>query len=139
MAAISNRYGRKNVPGPYRSWLESKVADDLTSKGVDFGYETLKLPYLVPSRKATYKPDFILPNGIIVEVKGLFDSADRKKHLLVKEQHPDKDIRFLFSDAANTIGKASKTTYAEWCNKKGFLWAEGEKIPQAWLDEPGPP
>ena len=39
---------------------------------------------------------FRLDNGIIIETKGAFNSADRKKHKLIKEQHPELDIRFMF-------------------------------------------
>ena len=64
--------------------------------------------------------DFILPNGIIIEAKGQFVSSDRSKHKLIKEQHPDLDIRFVFSNSRTRIGKKSKTTYAMWCDRFGF-------------------
>ena len=58
----------------------------------------------------TYTPDFELPNGIIIESKGRFVAADRKKHLLVQKQHPELDIRFVFSNSKAKISKGSKTT-----------------------------
>ena len=33
--------------------------------------------------------------------------ADRKKHLLIKEQHPELDIRFVFSRAGNKLSSKS--------------------------------
>lgn len=118
----------------YRSGLEDKVASELTSKGVSYTYEKVKIKYIKPERQATYTPDFVLDNGIIVETKGRFVTADRQKHLLIKDQHPYLDIRFVFSNAKGRISKLSKTTYADWCNKHGFIYAE-KSIPNAWLKE----
>ena len=97
--------------------------------GVAFSYETEKLTYTV---FRTYKPDFILPNGVIVEAKGYFTSADRTKHLRVREAHPELDIRFCFQNAKNRLNKSSKTTYADWCDKHGFKWCE-KVIPLTWV------
>jgi len=116
----------------FRSGLEEKVAKQLEASGVKVEYETTKIKYVVPESLHTYTPDFILPNGIIVETKGRFVAADRKKHLLIQKQHPDKDIRFVFQNSKNKISKASKTSYADWCNKNGFIYADKE-IPDKWL------
>ena len=59
---------------------------------------------------------------------------DRKKHLLVKEQNPELDIRLVFQSAKSKLRKGSKTTYADYCDKHGIRWAE-KIIPQAWIDE----
>ena len=117
----------------YRSGLEDKVSDQLKKSGVEFSYETFKIKWTLLEHK-TYTPDFILPNGIIVETKGRFVTADRKKHLLVREQHPELDIRFVFSNSKAKISKRSKTSYADWCNKNKFQFAD-KLIPQEWLDE----
>lgn len=98
-------------------------------------YEVYALPFVQPEKARTYTPDFWLPNGIVVETKGRFLTDDRQKMKLVKEANPDIDIRFVFSRAMQTITKTSTTTYAMWCEKYGFPWAEGS-VPQAWLDEP---
>ena len=45
-----------------------------------------------------YIPDFVLDNGIIIETKGLFTSEDRRKHIEVQKQHPELDIRFVFTN-----------------------------------------
>jgi hypothetical protein len=87
-----------------------------------------------PEKKAKYTPDFLLPNGIIVETKGRFLTEDRQKHLLIQAQHPELDIRFVFSNSRARISKASSTTYAMWCEKHGFRYAD-KLIPQAWLME----
>jgi hypothetical protein len=98
---------------------------------VEYEYESLNLAYSIPH---TYTPDFRLANGIIIEGKGLFDSADRTKHLAVKKQHPALDIRFVFSRSASPLYKGSKSTYATWCEKNGFKYAD-KLIPEAWLNE----
>lgn len=117
----------------YRSGLESKVSAQLSEAGVDFEYETFKIEYQVNETRK-YTPDFRLPNGIIVETKGRFVAADRKKHLLVQQQHPDLDIRFVFTNSKAKLNKGAKSTYADWCQKHGFLYSD-KTIPEDWLNE----
>ena len=74
-------------------------------------------------------------NGIIVETKGRFVPADRRKHLKVKEQYPKLDIRFVFTNSKTKINKGSKTSYSDWCKRHGFLYAD-KVIPESWLEEP---
>ena len=89
---------------------------------------------MIPASNHSYTPDIILPNGIILEVKGRLVKADRDKHLLIKEQHPNLDIRFVFQCANNKIRKGSKTTYAQWCEKNDIKWCE-KIVPDSWLKE----
>jgi hypothetical protein len=35
----------------------------------------------------------------------------------------------------NTLTKTSKTTYAQWAEKNGFLWAASHDIPLDWFDD----
>ena len=118
----------------FRSGLEEKIAEFLTSKGVKFTFETLKVPYVKPETKHIYTPDFILGNGIIIETKGRWLLEDRKKHILIRKQHPNLDIRILFQNANAKISKGSKTSYADFCEKHGIPYAHRE-IPWAWLKE----
>lgn len=118
----------------YRSGLEAAVADQLQKLGVTAEYESIRVPYEVPATLRHYTPDYILPNGIVVETKGRFTLDDRKKHLNIQEQYPDLDLRFVFSNPLCTIHKGSKTTYADWCDKYGFLYAH-KFVPQAWVEE----
>ena len=113
----------------FRSGFEERIASQLRRCGIKYTYESLVIEY---KRLSTYTPDFILPNGIIIETKGRWVTEDRTKHLLIKEQHPDLDIRLLFQNAYNKIRKGSKTTYAMWCEKKGILYAH-KQIPKSWL------
>jgi len=118
----------------FRSGLEERLADQLTSLGVSYEYETLVVKYVRPEKTHRYTPDFILSNGIIIEGKGRFLTKDRQKHILVKQQNPDLDIRFVFSNPKQRISKISKTTYAKWCITNGFLYAK-QAIPKEWLKE----
>jgi hypothetical protein len=118
----------------FRSGLEERIARELESQGVPVKYEAETISYTKPSRPSRYTPDFILPNGIIIETKGRFVAADRQKHLLVQAQHPDLDIRFVFSNSRTKLYKGSPTTYAKWCEKHGFKYAD-KSIPQEWIRE----
>jgi hypothetical protein len=119
-----------------RSGFEKKVAKYLEQNKIPFEYETLKVPYTIPVKKKTYNPDFILPNGIIVEAKGLLARDVREKMALVAEQNPDLDIRILFM-RDNKIAKNSKTRYSDWCKKRNIKYAVSEDghIPEAWILE----
>jgi hypothetical protein len=119
----------------YRSGLEEENGARLQEfYGEPAPYETVVIRYRI-ERDGRYTPDFPLHNGIVVETKGRFLSADRAKHKLIKVQHPDLDIRFVFSNPRAKLGKRSKTTYADWCERNGFKWAS-RTIPDEWLEEP---
>jgi hypothetical protein len=124
---VATKYG-------FRSGLEERIAEQLDQLGVEYTYEKVKLKYIRPASEHIYTPDFVLANGIIVETKGRFLLADRMKHLMVKKHNPDLDIRFVFSNSNARISKTSKTTYAMWCRKHGYQFAD-KTIPQEWLNE----
>ena len=117
----------------FRSNYEREQCTLLDDAGVPFEYETMNLYYEV-SETRKYTPDVILPNGIILELKGRFTTADRKKMLLVIKQHPDLDIRMVFQRHKNKLFKGSKTTYSEWCDKHNIKWAD-KIIPLEWTKE----
>lgn len=118
----------------FRSGLEERIAEQLDKAGVEYTYEKLKLDYVKPASKHVYTPDFVLANGIIIETKGRFLLTDRQKHILVKRHNPTLDIRFVFSNSNARISKASTTTYAQWCIKNGFKYAD-KTIPEEWMNE----
>lgn len=118
----------------FKSGLEESISKQIASKGIKVEYETEQVSYIIPASEHNYHPDFRLPNEIRVETKGRFVLADRKKHLLVKSQHPELDVRFVFTNSKNKISKKSKTTYAMWCEKHGFKYADKE-IPNSWFEE----
>ena len=121
----------------YRSGLENKVSEQIIKANVHLSYEEDKILYIHPSRKSTYTPDFKLPKlggFFYVETKGRWVVADRQKHLLIRQQHPDLDIRFVFSSSNSKLYKGSPTTYGDFCKKHGFKFAQ-KVIPEEWLKE----
>jgi len=135
--ASSNSKKQRGIKHGYRSGLEDKAAAQIQQAGLELLYETDKVDYVVPERNAKYTPDFKLPKKggfFYVETKGIWDVADRQKHLLIRDQHPDLDIRFVFSNCNAKLYKGSPTTYAAYCEKHGFVWAH-RVIPEEWLHE----
>ena len=133
--------GAKIVQGEdgFRGGLERLVGGYLTDHAIEYRYEPGNILYQVPARDARYKPDFVLANGIILETKGRFVTKDRQKMLLIKQQHPDLDIRFIFSNPNNRISKRSSTTYGMWCDRQGFPYAHVKAVDEwaPWLTEEG--
>jgi hypothetical protein len=127
--------GRRHNAGRYRSGLEKEAAAFLSERQEKVVYEQLKVEW-EDLRYRTYTPDFELDNGILVETKGIFDNEDRRKHLAIKEQHPELDIRFVFSNANAKLYKGAKSRYCDWCDKNGYQWSH-RVIPAEWLTEPG--
>ena len=121
----------------FRSGLEDRVSKQITEAGLKLLYETDKVHYVVPARDAKYTPDFKLPKKggfFYVETKGIWTVQDRAKHLLIQKQHPDLDIRFVFSNQNAKLYKGSPTSYASYCEKHNFRYAN-KVIPEAWLLE----
>lgn len=133
---MARGFRRSALAKGFRSGLEEDVAKQIKSKKLKVVYEDKGsvIEYVQPETKHKYTPDFVLPNGIIIETKGRFTLEDRKKHLLIKEQHPELDIRFVFTNPNGKIRKGSKTSYADWCNKNGFKYAKAT-IPDEWFKE----
>jgi hypothetical protein len=119
----------------YRSGLELSVSEKLKQQNIKFLYEALKIEWEDLAYR-TYTPDFILYNGIIIETKGMFTAADRRKHLAIQRQHPKLDIRFVFENSRRKLRKGAKSSYAEWCIKYGFKYYD-RIIPEDWIKEKG--
>ena len=119
----------------YRSGLEYKLSLYLKKNKCDYSYESIKIEWEDLAYRS-YTPDFILYNGIIIETKGRFLAADRRKHLAIKKQHPSLDIRFVFTNSRSRLSKGAKSTYAQWCIKYGFRYYD-RIIPEDWLKEKG--
>jgi len=130
----TNPYAHIKKEGGKRSGLETAVSADLLARGVEFkGEKEISAIEYRNLKVKKYHPDFQLPNGIIVETKGWFKTADRSKHLCIKHQRPELDIRFVFSNPNTKISRKSDRTYAMWCERHGFDYAKGA-VPQAWLE-----
>ena len=106
---FKSKYKRRS----YRSGLEVGVKDQLIKENIKVNYETVKIEWQDLAYR-TYTPDFVLPNGIIIETKGLFTASDRRKHIFEQKQHPELDIRFVFTNERSKLYKDSKNTHAMW-------------------------
>lgn len=140
----ATKKGRYQQINGMRSSFELKVADILSKqaskKDFEWHYESEIIEYTVPpvpERIARYTPDFPIVNASgkvwYLETKGLWTVADRKKHLLIKKEHPDVDIRLMFQ-RDNYIRKGSKTKYSDFCRKNNIKWCVGE-LDWDWFDE----
>lgn len=118
-----------------RSGFEAKLTNRLAEMNVPYEYEAVRIPFTPEPKVRHYTPDIILPNGLIIEIKGRFMSDDRQKHKYIKAQYPNLDIRFVFMRATQKLTKTSKTSYGDWCKSYNFKYAEGV-IPKAWIEEP---
>lgn len=132
-----------------RSKFERRIAKELDDAGVKYEYEKWSYQYDEPLRKnmarcgdcdgtnlirtGWYTPDFFLESGCIVETKGRFTAADRRKMLAVKESHPELQLVILFM-RDNKIHKNSQTKYSDWCEANGYDYAVGTLDPN-WLKE----
>jgi hypothetical protein len=134
------------VAEKFRNELEQGVAAQLSAAGIGYDYEGDWVHYTVPARAAKYLPDF-RPQGsnIIIESKGHFggghmdlrrrSAEERHKLILLKEQHPELDIRIVFQRAATRIYPGSPTTNGQWATDHGFLWSDKGIVPPAWIIE----
>ena len=138
------KWGKKRESG-YRSAAEERLAENLTNSGIGFEYEKLILTYekKVPRglckncgqkqvvKLATYKPDFVLDNGVIIEYKGRLTSQDRTKLVAVAKSNPDRRIRLLFG-SDNKLTKNNEKRYSQWAAEHGFDYAIGTP-PRRWI------
>lgn len=132
---MSRQQVKAAIKHGYRSGLEDTLAQQLKDAKIKAEYETVKIEW-EDLMYRTYTPDFVLPNGVIVESKGRFTAEDRRKHLKIKQQHPNLDIRFVFSNSRAKLSKGAKSSYADWCNKHKYLYSD-KTIPEEWLKEDG--
>ena len=120
----------------FRSKSEEKIYNYLLNKKIPHEYEKGKIEYQWLEDKK-YIPDFILKeNGIILEVKGRFVLEDRKKHLFIRKQKPELDIRFIFDNPKAKLYKGGKMTNGSWCDKYKFKYSSlREGVPEEWINE----
>lgn len=124
----------KNKKPNFRSKFEERIWDVALQNKKKMEYEPAKprIPYVI---SYTYRPDFVLPNGIIIEAKGYLRPRDRTKMRKVKEHNPELDIRFVFQDARKQLTKSKNSEmYWQWAERIGYPWAEGT-IPLEWWKE----
>ena len=130
---FNSRGYRKARRKGYRSNLEWPIAQQIQKEKHELRYEIIKIQWVDFSIRS-YTPDFVLDNGIVLEVKGYWSTSDRRKHLEIKRQHPELDIRLVFENSSRKIRKGSNTSYGKWCDKKDIIYCD-RVIPKIWLKE----
>ncbi len=124
------------------------MAAQLDAANVKYTYEEFSYEYQEPLRKnraecsqcgstsiirtGWYTPDFFLSTGIIIEAKGRFTAADRRKMLAVKADHPELQLVICFM-RDNKIRKNSQTKYSDWCEANGFDYSIGT-VKEEWIN-----
>lgn len=119
----------RNKKSKYRSALEDKIVPGALARHA--AYEPITLPYTAEHR---YKPDLVLTNGIVIEIKGWFTPEDRAKTLRVLKAYPGLELRFVMQRPETTLNARSKTTNAMWLDAHGIKWAK-RTIPDSWYTE----
>ena len=115
-----------------RSMGEVYCASDLDARGKKYEYEARRLTYQYDPQ--TYTPDFVLPNGVIVEFKGKMVGETRKKLLAIRRCNPNLTIGIVFQKANNKLStRPNSKRYWEWAEASGFLYSESF-IPDAWFN-----
>lgn len=132
--AVEDFHGKKIT---VRSKLETDIVNILQESDAFWDYEVTKIPYIVPESKHNYTVDFTLGNNILIEGKGyLSDSQERNKYILIKQQFPDIDLRFIFANNKKLCG-GMKTTHEAWAIKNGFKYCSIKDLDviQSWIEE----
>tara|TARA_R100000935_G_scaffold58634_1_gene96673 strand:- start:859 stop:1272 length:414 start_codon:yes stop_codon:yes gene_type:complete len=129
---MKEMYGETDLMPTFKSGLEVKAWKILKKHIPRVKYEPDAIPYKQPAKERKYTPDFKVANGVYIEAKGKLDLATRQKMVWFKDMHPRITIIFLFMNPDNKITKRSKTTYAMWAEKEGFMWLDFRRN---WIDD----
>ena len=113
-----------------RSRLEERFEQIIQNFDIDYDYEITKIPYVVPESNHTYTVDWTFLNNLLVETKGYLSThQERHKYVLLKQQHPELDLRFVF-DNPNKLCGGTKMTHGKWAEKYGFKYCSIKDIDQ---------
>lgn len=130
------KIGKKNVRSQFEYTIYELI-NNVLPPYAKVTYETDRLSYTLTK---DYVPDFTIEKKdgslIYIEAKGLgraFDYDSRVKMEMVKQQHPDKDIRIVFM-ADRPLRKGSKYRPSDWATKVGYKFAVNE-VPADWFTE----
>jgi hypothetical protein len=109
----------------FKSKFEKRFHDELVRRNLDFTYEADTLLYTLDLK---YKPDWKVDSRTFIETKGKFDYTERRKILAVLRANPGTEVRMVFM-RNQKLGKGSKMTYGEWCDKHDIRWSVFPDIP----------
>ncbi len=104
----------------YASMFEVDVARELEERGVNAVYEPESFGWTISGK---YTPDFRLPSGVYVELKGYWRYEDRRRFLAAWQQNPKIDLRIVF--------QSKNKKNEQFCIKHGIKYAF-YTIPKEW-------
>lgn len=143
---------KKRIPTPpFRSNYEEDVSKVLTEQGVKWSYETYSYEYVEPLRRnrasciecgstnlertGWYTPDFFIEGGRIIECKGRFTAADRRKILANCATVPElKEKLVMMFMRDNKLSKLAKQTYSMWCEANDIDYIVGTEPKEEWYN-----
>ena len=77
-----------------------------------------------------YYPDFVLPNGVVIEAKGYFRLGNKQKYRQIKKCFPALDLLIVFQEPTGVTAGEN----GAWCRKYKITFAS-KQIPEAWFME----
>lgn len=119
-----------------RSKLEDKLEAILISLNAPYKYEDTVISYIIPESNHKYTVDWTVNNSLWESKGYLSDHTERNKYILIKQQYPNIDLRFVFENPNKLCG-GMKQTHAEWAIKQGFKYCsikDYETI-ERWVNE----
>ena len=152
---MSRKYNTKHRRGRFRSIFERRVADYFKEEGIKWKYEEIKFAYYQQQtwkmtcpncgatspvlKKRTYTPDFILPNGTLIEVKGRLTSTERSKLISIQEYHPELDLKLVMENDRQT-GLKRYPMNSDWLSAHGFDFTfvgrhAIKEMPEHWFED----
>ena len=128
----------------YRGSMQEKLAACLKRHKLTFSYELYAVPYVIPAVTQYLKTEFAVEckDGHLMNIfmAEHFTLGRMRELELVKDQQPHLDIRIIFSNPEATLLN-SITTYSEWCDERGILWAQArykseiKSVVERWIYE----
>ena len=136
---------------PYRSMYEDNIASWMEANGIKFTYETYSYQYEAPVRKnrskcgecgsknlvfdGWYTPDFFVGSRLIVEAKGRFTAADRRKIKAARDSVPElKEKLVMMFMTDNKLNRSAKQRYSDWCKQEGIDYTIGTELKEDWIN-----
>ena len=112
----NKRHGKLYLTDDFRSGSELYISEVLKTNNISAEYETKCLPF---NMSCKYTPDFVLPNGVYIEVKGFLSSDRQRYYEQLKKNYPALDLRFVFERDMN-LSISSTSTLKDWATRNGF-------------------
>lgn len=105
---------RIDLNNVYRSRWEANFARILKYLEIPFEFEAKGFDLHSDLIRCRYHPDFFLPNNRIIEVKGFWDEASRKKVKVFAELYPNYQLLLIDADMYVTLERMYSKQIPQW-------------------------